>query len=305
MVLALRTSRARASRPAWGHAGSFVTEQGLLGPALQPLRPTALPRARWGSPLLSAASDGVLPSCSGFFYSVFLGQGGREVSVLTLPSSIEPAGFQALLDFMYTSRLLLTPGSAPAVLAAASYLQMEHVVESCHRFIQARYRAVGGRAGGRGGTGQLLSGQAAHSGQRSMGLLLPFLCVPDVFEGLPQPLFAFVLATFPAHFPRKGRLRGAAKPRKRPDDRSKLQEGPEKGSSSAKDHCRGTGSRPPPGKNPRPAVQLGRVQGGWHSRKNCRHHKAPEATLPLALGAILGSDGNVQIALEGGLLFIL
>lgn len=57
---------------------------------------------------------------------------------LSLPSSIEPAGFQALLDFMYTSRLPLSPRTAPAVLAAASYLQMEHVVESCHRFIRAR-----------------------------------------------------------------------------------------------------------------------------------------------------------------------
>lgn len=61
------------------------------------------------------------------------------MSLLALPNSIEPAGFQTLLDFMYTSRLLLTPATVPAVLAAASYLQMEHVVESCHRFIQARY----------------------------------------------------------------------------------------------------------------------------------------------------------------------
>nr|XP_020655523.1 B-cell CLL/lymphoma 6 member B protein [Pogona vitticeps] len=88
------------------------------------------------------AHKAVLTACSGFFYSIFLGQGGHEVSVLTLPSSIEPAGFQALLDFMYTSRLLLTPGTVPAILAAASYLQMEHVVESCHRFIQASYDRV-------------------------------------------------------------------------------------------------------------------------------------------------------------------
>ncbi|XP_062840617.1 B-cell CLL/lymphoma 6 member B protein [Anolis carolinensis] len=88
------------------------------------------------------AHKAVLTACSGFFYSIFLGQGGHQVSVLTLPSSIEPAGFQAILDFMYTSRLLLTPGTVPAVLAAASYLQMEHVAESCHRFIQASYDRV-------------------------------------------------------------------------------------------------------------------------------------------------------------------
>ncbi|KAM3821301.1 LOW QUALITY PROTEIN: B-cell CLL/lymphoma 6 member B protein-like [Vipera latastei] len=93
-----------------------------------------------GCPL--QAHKAVLTACSGFFYSVFLGHGGHEVSVLTLPSSIEPVGFQALLDFMYTSRLLLSPGTAPAVLVAASYLQMEHVVQSCHRFLQASYDRV-------------------------------------------------------------------------------------------------------------------------------------------------------------------
>ncbi|XP_039193858.1 B-cell CLL/lymphoma 6 member B protein-like isoform X3 [Crotalus tigris] len=93
-----------------------------------------------GHPL--QAHKAVLTACSGFFYSVFLGHGGHEVSVLTLPSSIEPVGFQTLLDFMYTSRLLLSPATAPAVLVAASYLQMEHVVQSCHRFLQARYDRV-------------------------------------------------------------------------------------------------------------------------------------------------------------------
>uniref|UniRef100_K7G2Z0 BCL6B transcription repressor n=1 Tax=Pelodiscus sinensis TaxID=13735 RepID=K7G2Z0_PELSI len=89
-----------------------------------------------GRPLL--AHKAVLAACSsGFFYSIFLGQGGSEVSVLNLPSSIQPGGFQALLDFMYTSRLSLTPASVPALLSAATYLQMEHVVATCHRFIQA------------------------------------------------------------------------------------------------------------------------------------------------------------------------
>ncbi|XP_075763856.1 B-cell CLL/lymphoma 6 member B protein isoform X3 [Pelodiscus sinensis] len=89
-----------------------------------------------GRPLL--AHKAVLAACSGFFYSIFLGQGGSEVSVLNLPSSIQPGGFQALLDFMYTSRLSLTPASVPALLSAATYIQMEHVVATCHRFIQAR-----------------------------------------------------------------------------------------------------------------------------------------------------------------------
>nr|XP_042703692.1 B-cell CLL/lymphoma 6 member B protein [Chrysemys picta bellii] len=90
-----------------------------------------------GRPLV--AHKAVLAACSGFFYSIFLAQGGSEVSVITLPGSIQPGGFQALLDFMYTSRLPLTPASVPALLSAATYLQMEHVVDACHRFVQASY----------------------------------------------------------------------------------------------------------------------------------------------------------------------
>eukprot|EP00070_Physeter_catodon_P047853 XP_028354747.1 B-cell CLL/lymphoma 6 member B protein isoform X5 [Physeter catodon] len=89
-----------------------------------------------GQPL--RAHKAVLIACSGFFYSIFRGRAGVGVDVLSLPGGPEARGFAPLLDFMYTSRLRLSPATAPAVLAAATYLQMEHVVQACHRFIQAR-----------------------------------------------------------------------------------------------------------------------------------------------------------------------
>ncbi|KAM9043842.1 B-cell CLL/lymphoma 6 member B protein isoform 4-T4 [Megaptera novaeangliae] len=89
-----------------------------------------------GQPL--RAHKAVLIACSGFFYSIFRGRAGVGVDVLSLPGGPEAGGFAPLLDFMYTSRLRLSPATAPAVLAAATYLQMEHVVQACHRFIQAR-----------------------------------------------------------------------------------------------------------------------------------------------------------------------
>uniref|UniRef100_H0XID4 B-cell CLL/lymphoma 6 member B protein n=1 Tax=Otolemur garnettii TaxID=30611 RepID=H0XID4_OTOGA len=89
-----------------------------------------------GQPL--RAHKAVLIACSGFFYSIFRGRAGVGVDVLSLPGGPEARGFTTLLDFMYTSRLRLSPTTAPAVLAAATYLQMEHVVQACHRFIQAR-----------------------------------------------------------------------------------------------------------------------------------------------------------------------
>ncbi|XP_048221680.1 B-cell CLL/lymphoma 6 member B protein isoform X3 [Perognathus longimembris pacificus] len=94
-----------------------------------------------GQPL--RAHKAVLIACSGFFYSIFRGRAGVGVDVLSLPGGPEARGFAPLLDFMYTSRLRLSPATAPAVLAAATYLQMEHVVQACHRFIQASYEPFG------------------------------------------------------------------------------------------------------------------------------------------------------------------
>ncbi|XP_037843302.1 B-cell CLL/lymphoma 6 member B protein isoform X2 [Chlorocebus sabaeus] len=94
-----------------------------------------------GQPL--RAHKAVLIACSGFFYSIFRGRAGVGVDVLSLPGGPEARGFAPLLDFMYTSRLRLSPATAPAVLAAATYLQMEHVVQACHRFIQASYEPLG------------------------------------------------------------------------------------------------------------------------------------------------------------------
>uniref|UniRef100_A0A4W2IK73 BCL6B transcription repressor n=1 Tax=Bos indicus x Bos taurus TaxID=30522 RepID=A0A4W2IK73_BOBOX len=94
-----------------------------------------------GQPL--RAHKAVLIACSGFFYSIFRGRAGVGVDMLSLPGGPEAGGFAPLLDFMYTSRLRLSPATAPAVLAAATYLQMEHVVQACHRFIQASYEPLG------------------------------------------------------------------------------------------------------------------------------------------------------------------
>ncbi|XP_065765259.1 B-cell CLL/lymphoma 6 member B protein isoform X2 [Muntiacus reevesi] len=94
-----------------------------------------------GQPL--RAHKAVLIACSGFFYSIFRGRAGVGVDMLSLPGGPEAGGFAPLLDFMYTSRLRLSPATAPAVLAAATYLQMEHVVQACHRFIQASCEPLG------------------------------------------------------------------------------------------------------------------------------------------------------------------
>uniref|UniRef100_A0A3B3ZLX5 Uncharacterized protein n=1 Tax=Periophthalmus magnuspinnatus TaxID=409849 RepID=A0A3B3ZLX5_9GOBI len=75
----------------------------------------------------------VLVACSGFFYSLystraFIHSGrGEPLLSVSLPSTLDPSSVSLLLDFMYTSRLPLTPSIAPGVLAVATYLQMDHV----------------------------------------------------------------------------------------------------------------------------------------------------------------------------------
>lgn len=61
-----------------------------------------------------------------------------DLKAIRLDPKINPKGFSILLDFMYTSCLNLKDSLVLATLDAAIYLQMEHVVDACHRFIKSR-----------------------------------------------------------------------------------------------------------------------------------------------------------------------
>nr|XP_025040000.1 B-cell lymphoma 6 protein isoform X3 [Pelodiscus sinensis] len=79
----------------------------------------------------------VLMACSGLFYSIFTDQLKCNLNVINLDPDINPEGFCILLDFMYTSRLNLRESNIMAVMATALYLQMEHVVDTCRRFVKS------------------------------------------------------------------------------------------------------------------------------------------------------------------------
>ncbi|KAL4006803.1 helicase SRCAP [Sarotherodon galilaeus] len=86
----------------------------------------------------------VLVACSGFFYSLYShrallqgrGGSGEQLMTVSLPTTLDPSSVSLLLDFMYTSRLPLTPSIVSGVLAVAVYLQMDHVAETCRDFMQ-------------------------------------------------------------------------------------------------------------------------------------------------------------------------
>ncbi|KAG7243426.1 hypothetical protein INR49_011883 [Caranx melampygus] len=90
----------------------------------------------------------VLVACSGFFYSLYSrrvllqgrGGSGEQLMTVSLPNTLDPSSVSLLLDFMYTSRLPLTPSIVPGVLAAAAYLQMDHVADTCRDFMHLHCR---------------------------------------------------------------------------------------------------------------------------------------------------------------------
>lgn len=92
----------------------------------------------------------VLVACSGFFYSLYsrraLLQGcsgsGEQLMTVTLPNTLDPSSISLLLDFMYTSRLPLSPSTVPGVLTVATYLQMDHVADTCRDFMQLHCREI-------------------------------------------------------------------------------------------------------------------------------------------------------------------
>ncbi|XP_028328567.1 BCL6A transcription repressor b [Gouania willdenowi] len=84
------------------------------------------------------AHKAILVACSGFFYSVFMDPKNTNLSAINLDPKVDPKGFSLLLDFMYTSCLNLNDSLALATMNAAIYLQMEHVADTCSRFICSR-----------------------------------------------------------------------------------------------------------------------------------------------------------------------
>ena len=61
-----------------------------------------------------------------------------DLSAISLDPKVDPKGFSILLDFMYSSCLNLKDSLVLATMNTAIYLQMEHVVDTCHRFINSR-----------------------------------------------------------------------------------------------------------------------------------------------------------------------
>ncbi|KAM3604189.1 uncharacterized protein V6R79_007603 [Siganus canaliculatus] len=88
------------------------------------------------------AHKAILVACSGFFYSVFMDPENANLRAISLDPKVDAKGFSILLDFMYTSCLNLKDSLVLATMNTAIYLQMEHVADTCHRFLKSRHLSV-------------------------------------------------------------------------------------------------------------------------------------------------------------------
>ncbi|XP_070842408.1 kelch-like protein 34 [Chaetodon trifascialis] len=77
----------------------------------------------------------LLASSSEYFWALF-GETTAErlADSISLPA-LTPEGLDAILDFLYSGWLSISPSTLPVVLEAARYLQVESAVSICERFI--------------------------------------------------------------------------------------------------------------------------------------------------------------------------
>lgn len=80
------------------------------------------------------AHKGVLAAYSPFFHSLFSSSKELQRVELSL-EALRPQGLQQILNFIYTSKLLVTSCNGQDVLKAASVLQMSNIANSCSELI--------------------------------------------------------------------------------------------------------------------------------------------------------------------------
>ncbi|KAL6482947.1 hypothetical protein MHYP_G00078190 [Metynnis hypsauchen] len=75
------------------------------------------------------AHKAVLAACSAYFHTLFLDQ--KDVVHLDISNA---AGLGQVLEFMYTAKLTLNPQNVEDVLAVATFLQMQEIVNACSAY---------------------------------------------------------------------------------------------------------------------------------------------------------------------------
>ncbi|XP_018597309.2 zinc finger and BTB domain-containing protein 17 [Scleropages formosus] len=84
------------------------------------------------------AHKAVLAACSAYFRTLFLDQ--KDVVHLDISNA---AGLEQVLEFMYTAKLCLGPQNVEDVLAVATFLQMQEIMNACSAYHSLTYTREG------------------------------------------------------------------------------------------------------------------------------------------------------------------
>ncbi|CAL8351673.1 unnamed protein product [Lota lota] len=86
------------------------------------------------------AHAAVLASCSDFFHGRVSGLTGTH-AVITLPDQVRSEGFEPLLQFAYTSKLLFTKDNIHAIHQSAEVLGFRNMESACFNFLLPKFSA--------------------------------------------------------------------------------------------------------------------------------------------------------------------
>ncbi|XP_057621528.1 transcription regulator protein BACH1 [Chionomys nivalis] len=84
------------------------------------------------------AHRSVLAACSSYFHSRIVGQTDAELTI-TLPEEVTVKGFEPLIQFAYTAKLILSKDNVEEVCRCAEFLSVHNIEESCFQFLKFKF----------------------------------------------------------------------------------------------------------------------------------------------------------------------
>ncbi|XP_041534491.1 transcription regulator protein BACH1 [Microtus oregoni] len=84
------------------------------------------------------AHRSVLAACSSYFHSRIVGQPDAELTI-TLPEEVTVKGFEPLIQFAYTAKLILSKDNVDEVCRCAEFLSVHNIEESCFQFLKFKF----------------------------------------------------------------------------------------------------------------------------------------------------------------------
>ncbi|XP_012636401.1 transcription regulator protein BACH1 [Microcebus murinus] len=84
------------------------------------------------------AHRSVLAACSSYFHSRIVGQADAELNI-TLPEEVTVKGFEPLIQFAYTAKLILSKDNVDEVCKCVEFLSVHNIEESCFQFLKFKF----------------------------------------------------------------------------------------------------------------------------------------------------------------------